>query len=159
MLARIEDSHTPVIMAIHGTALGGGLELAMAGHFRIAVADATLGQPEVNLGIIPGAEGTQRLPRLVGVAKAVEMCVSGRPITAADALASGLIDAVVDGDLTDAAVLFAEDVIARGVCRAPTRECGHRIGTPEAERGGVRADGVELAAKIRKPPDGAAPCD
>ena len=73
-------------MAIHGTALGGGLELAMAGHYRVAVPDAQLGQPEVNLGIIPGAEGTQRLPRLVGVEKALEMCVSGKPIKAAEAL-------------------------------------------------------------------------
>ena len=73
-------------MAIHGTALGGGLEVAMAGHYRVAVADAQMGQPEVNLGIIPGAEGTQRLPRLVGVEKAIEMCVTGKPIKAADAL-------------------------------------------------------------------------
>ena len=72
----------PVVMAIHGTALGGGLELAMAGHYRVAVASAQLGQPEVNLGIIPGAEGTQRLPRLVGVEKALDMCVTGKPIAA-----------------------------------------------------------------------------
>ena len=70
-------------MAIHGTALGGGLELAMAGHYRVATPSALLGQPEVNLGIIPGAEGTQRLPRLVGVEKALEMCVTGKPIKAA----------------------------------------------------------------------------
>src|SRR4029077_1127691 len=71
LLATIEDCSKPVVMAIHGTALGGGLEVAMAGHYRVAVADAQLGQPEVNLGIIPGAEGTQRLPRLVGVEKAL----------------------------------------------------------------------------------------
>jgi 3-hydroxyacyl-CoA dehydrogenase len=95
LLTRIEDCAKPVIMAIHGTALGGGLEIAMAGHYRVAVADASLGAPEVNLGIIPGAEGTQRLPRLVGVAAAVEMCVSGRPIKAPDALRLGLIDKVI----------------------------------------------------------------
>ena len=67
LLTRVEDCPRPVVMALHGTVLGGGLELAMAGHFRIAAADAILGQPEVNLGIIPGAEGTQRLPRLVGI--------------------------------------------------------------------------------------------
>ena len=92
LLQRIEDLPKPVVMAMHGTALGGGLELAMAGHYRVAVADGQMGQPEVNLGIIPGAEGTQRLPRLVGVEKAIEMCVSGKPIKAKDALAAGLID-------------------------------------------------------------------
>ena len=86
VLASIEDGAKPVVMALHGTALGGGLEVAMAGHYRVAVADAQMGQPEVNLGIIPGAEGTQRLPRLVGVEKAIEMCVTGKPIKAADAL-------------------------------------------------------------------------
>src|SRR4249919_3831578 len=69
LLKHVEDSRAPIVMAIHGTALGGGLELAMAGHYRIATPTAQLGQPEVNLGIIPGAEGTQRLPRLVGLAK------------------------------------------------------------------------------------------
>src|SRR3954470_20086721 len=110
LLARLEDCAKPIVMAIHGNALGGGLELAMAGHYRVAMADAKLGQPEVNLGIVPGAEGTQRLPRLVGVEKALEMCVTGNPITASDALRAGLIDAVVDGDLTDAAVRFARDI-------------------------------------------------
>ena len=76
LLGRIEDAAKPVVMAIHGTALGGGLELAMAGHYRVAVPDALLGQPEVNLGIIPGAEGTQRLPRLVGIEKALELTVT-----------------------------------------------------------------------------------
>ncbi len=77
-------------MAIHGTALGGGNEVAMAGHYRVAVPDAQIGQPEVNLGIIPGAEGTQRLPRLVGVAAAVDLCVSGKPIRAARGVGAGL---------------------------------------------------------------------
>src|SRR5205085_11513275 len=80
LLKSIEDSPKPVVVAIHGTALGGGLELAMAGHYRVASPDAQAGQPEVNLGIIPGAEGTQRLPRLVGVEAAVDMFVSGKAI-------------------------------------------------------------------------------
>ena len=71
LLQKLEDVPKPVVMALHGTALGGGLELAMAGHYRVAVRDAQMGQPEVNLGIIPGAEGTQRLPRLVGLEKAI----------------------------------------------------------------------------------------
>ena len=128
LLAGIEDSSKPVVMAIHGTALGGGLELAMAGHYRVASADALVGQPEVNLGIIPGAEGTQRLPRLAGVAKALEMCVTGKPITAADAQASGIVDEVVTGDLTEAAVDFAHRVaIPSGPRR--TRELVERLGT------------------------------
>jgi 3-hydroxyacyl-CoA dehydrogenase len=113
LLQQIEACSKPVIMAIHGTALGGGLELAMAGHYRVATSDAQLGQPEVNLGIIPGAEGTQRLPRLVGIEKAIEMCVSGKPIKAHDALAAGLINAVLDGDLTVSAAAYARSAVGR----------------------------------------------
>src|SRR5260370_26742411 len=99
LLLKIEDSAKPVIVAIHGTAFGGGMELAMAGHYRVAVPTAQFGQPEVRLGLIPGAAGTQRLPRLAGVAKAVEMCAEGNPISAQDALNSGIIDKLIDGDL------------------------------------------------------------
>ena len=77
LLLKIENCSKPVVIAIHGTAFGGGLELAMSGHYRVAVPTAQVGQPEVNLGLIPGAAGTQRLPRLAGVAKAVEMCTGG----------------------------------------------------------------------------------
>ena len=80
LLRAVEDAPKPVVMAIHGTALGGGLELAMAGHYRVAVRDARVGSPEANLGIIPGAEGTQRLPRLVGVERAIDMCVHGQAV-------------------------------------------------------------------------------
>src|SRR5947209_11132637 len=80
ILDRVEGCSKPVIAAIHGTALGGGLETAMGCHYRMAVASAQVGQPEVKLGIIPGAAGTQRLPRLAGVAKALEMCAGGDPI-------------------------------------------------------------------------------
>ena len=92
ILNRIEDCSKPVVMAIHGQAFGGGLEVAMAGHYRVASPSAVVGQPEVKLGIIPGAAGTQRLPRLAGVAKAVEMCADGNPVKAKDALAAGIID-------------------------------------------------------------------
>ena len=92
VLFAIEDCAKPVIMAIHGTALGGGLELAMAGHYRVATPDAQVGQPEVKIGLIPGAGGTQRLPRLAGVAKAAEMCAFGEPISARDALKAGIVD-------------------------------------------------------------------
>jgi 3-hydroxyacyl-CoA dehydrogenase len=130
LLQRIEDSAKPVVMALHGTALGGGLELAMAGHYRVAVAGAQVGQPEVNLGIIPGAEGTQRLPRLVGVEKALELCVSGRPIKAPDALAIGLIDRIVEGDLVAGAVEFTRGVV--GSTHPKTRERQDKLPPREA---------------------------
>jgi len=147
LLTRIEDCAKPVIMAIHGTALGGGLEIAMAGHYRVAVADASLGAPEVNLGIIPGAEGTQRLPRLVGVAAAVEMCVSGRPIKAPDALRLGLIDKVMDGELLSGALDFARDVAGERVRK--TREKNDNLGSA-AGNAALFAAGRAQAGKIRR---------
>jgi 3-hydroxyacyl-CoA dehydrogenase len=113
LLLKMEDSAKPVIVAIHGTAFGGGLELAMAGHYRVAVSSAQVGQPEVKLGIIPGAAGTQRLPRLAGVAKAVEMCTTGNPIKAEEALKFGIVDRIIDGDLLTGAVAFAREVAAK----------------------------------------------
>ena len=88
----IEASAKPVVAAIHGTALGGGLEIALGCHYRIATADARLGLPEVTLGILPGAGGTQRLPRLIGVEAALEMIVLGNPVSATRALETGLVD-------------------------------------------------------------------
>ena len=147
LLARIEDCAKPVVMAIHGMALGGGLEVAMAGHYRVAVADASLGAPEVNLGIIPGAEGTQRLPRLVGVAAAVEMCVSGKPIKAPQALQMGLIDRVIDGDLLSGAVAYAGQVAGQPVRR--TREQNQKLGSA-SENAPIFAAGRAQAAKVRR---------
>ena len=94
-------------MAIHGTALGGGLELAMAGHYRVAAPGALVGQPEVKLGLIPGAAGTQRLPRLVGRGRALDIILTGRQVPAAEALAIGLVDRMVTGDATTAALELA----------------------------------------------------
>ena len=131
LLAQVEDFPKPIVAAIHGTALGGGLELAMACHYRVAVESARLGLPEVTLGIIPGAEGTQRLPRLVGVEKALDMGLSGRPITASDALKAGLIDRIVDDDdLVAAATAFAREMLDRGEPHPRTRERTDRLGTP-----------------------------
>jgi len=129
LLLKIEDSRKPVVMAIHGTAFGGGLELAMSGHYRVAATSAQVGQPEVKLGIIPGAAGTQRLPRLAGAAKAVEMCAEGNPIKALDALNFGIVDRLIDGDLLAGAVGFA-----REIANAPahqTRERNGKLGTAE----------------------------
>jgi 3-hydroxyacyl-CoA dehydrogenase len=149
LLRRIEDSPKPVVMAMHGTALGGGLELAMAGHYRVATADAQAGLPETNLGLIPGAEGTQRLPRLVGVDKAIEMVVSGRPVKAPEALALGLIDRIVDGDLQAGALAFARERVAAGGPYPKTRERRDKLPPPEAVPALVAA-GQELARKTRK---------
>jgi 3-hydroxyacyl-CoA dehydrogenase len=146
LLGRIEDSPKPVVMALHGTILGGGLELAMAGHYRVAVADAQLGQPEVNLGIIPGAEGTQRLPRLVGVEKALEMCVSGRPIKAPEAFAIGLIDRIVEGDLAAGAVAFVRGVTAP---HPRTRERADKL-PPDEALPAMLEGGRALARKVRR---------
>jgi 3-hydroxyacyl-CoA dehydrogenase len=109
LLKRLEDATKPLVAAIHGNALGGGLEVAQACHFRIATKDARVGQPEVMLGIIPGAGGTQRLPRLAGAKMALEMCTDGKPVSAAKALAAGIIDHIVDNDLLSGAIAFAKD--------------------------------------------------
>ena len=161
LLTAIEDCSKPVVMALHGTALGGGVEVAMAGHYRIAVAGARLGLPETNLGLIPGAEGTQRLPRLVGVEKAIELVVSGKPIGASEAFRAGLIDRVVegvveatvhsdrDGALRESAVAFAREVADRGAPLPRTRERLDRLGTPASSAAFLIA-GRELARKSRR---------
>ena len=112
VLDLIESSPKPVVAAVHGTALGGGLEVTLACHYRVGVKDARFGLPEVKLGLLPGAGGTQRLPRVVGVEKGLAMMVSGDPIRADEALQHGLIDAIVEGDLAAAGVGFAEKVLA-----------------------------------------------
>ncbi|HUF86762.1 MAG TPA: 3-hydroxyacyl-CoA dehydrogenase NAD-binding domain-containing protein [Thermohalobaculum sp.] len=131
----MDASPKPLIAAIHGTALGGGLETALACHFRVATADAKLGLPEVKLGILPGAGGTQRLPRLVGVEKAIEMICTGEPIDARQARELGIVCAVVEGDLRAAALSFAAQVVAEGRALARTRERDHLVreaaGRPE----------------------------
>jgi len=147
LLTQIEDCGKPVIMALHGTALGGGLEVAMAGHYRVASPDAQMGQPEVNLGIIPGAEGTQRLPRLVGIAAAIEMCVSGKPIPAAQALSLGLIDRIIEGDLRAGAVAFAREMADRP--HPKTRERQEKLGSA-AVNAPLFAAGREQARKTRR---------
>jgi 3-hydroxyacyl-CoA dehydrogenase len=144
LLAAIENSAKPVVMAIHGTALGGGLELAMAGHYRVASPDALLGAPEVNLGIIPGAEGTQRLPRLVGVKAALDLCISGKPVQASEALALGLIDRVIEGDLLEGALAFSREIAHR-----PFTKTSQRNGNLSADPA-VFAAAREQAAKTRR---------
>jgi len=106
----IENCSKPVVAAIHGTALGGGLEISLGCHYRVAVPSAKLGVPEVKLGLLPGAGGTQRLPRVAGVQKALEMVTSGTPIGAKEARDVGLVDRLCEGDLQQHAVAYAEEV-------------------------------------------------
>ncbi len=126
----VEDSPKPIIAAINGAALGGGLELAMACHWRVAARTAAIGQPEVKLGLIPGAGGTQRLPRLAGTELALKMIAFGEPLTAGEALTAGIVDQVVEGDVVEAVVAMA----AGGVAGRRTRELSARLLSPaEAE--------------------------
>jgi len=122
VLAAIESSEVPVIAAIHGTALGGGLETAMACHYRLAAATAKLGLPEVSLGLLPGAGGTQWAPRLMGIERALELMVGGKPIAASEALESGLLDRMADGELESDAMAWARDMIRGQVVPRRTSE-------------------------------------
>jgi len=127
----MEDAPVPVIAAIHGTALGGGLEVALCAHYRVSVASAKFGLPEVNLGLLPGAGGTQRLPRLVGVPKALEMMTSGRHISSDEAQAGGLVDEVIAGDgldeLRTAAVAFANKAVAENLPLVRVRDRDDKV--------------------------------
>lgn len=133
VLAEIENSPKPVIAAIHGTALGGGLEVALACHFRVAVKEAKLGLPEVKLGLLPGAGGTQRLPRAVGPELAVKMIVGGDPIGAAEALKNGLIEEIVEGP-TLGAELFVRKLVAEKRPLRRLRDDDSKIAAAKADR-------------------------
>src|ERR1700759_3397835 len=110
--ATMENGPKPVVAAIHGTALGGGLEVALCAHYRVAVPSARCGLPEVNLGLLPGAGGTQRLPRIAGVEKALDMVTSGQHVPAKQCLEMGLVDALAEeGKLKEAAVAFARKIV------------------------------------------------
>jgi 3-hydroxyacyl-CoA dehydrogenase len=129
----IEGASKPVIAAIHGTALGGGLEVALCAHYRVAVPSARLGLPEVNLGLLPGAGGTQRLPRVVGVENALSMMTSGRHVPAKEAASLGLVDELVeDGKLREQAIAFARKVVAEGRPLAKIRDQNDKL---EAAKG------------------------
>ncbi|SMP63075.1 3-hydroxyacyl-CoA dehydrogenase NAD-binding domain-containing protein [Noviherbaspirillum suwonense] len=140
---RIEDAGKPVIAAIHGTALGGGLEVALVCHYRVAVPSAKCGLPEVNIGLLPGAGGTQRLPRIVGAEKALEMVTSGMHVRAKDALAMGLVDELTPEDgLRAGAIAFARKVVAEGRPLRKVRDMNEKV---EAARGRP-----ELFAEFRR---------
>lgn len=122
VIDRIENASKPVIAAIHGAALGGGLELALACHYRIAAPSAKIGLPEVTLGIMPGAGGTQRLPRLIGLEQAVRMITEGNRVTAPQAKEFGAIDALIDGELEAGAIAYAEQLLAQNAPVRRTRD-------------------------------------
>jgi 3-hydroxyacyl-CoA dehydrogenase len=147
VLDAIEGSAKPVVAAIQGVALGGGLEVALACHARVALPAVKLGLPEIKLGLIPGAGGTQRLPRLIGAAKAFPMTLSGEPISAGKGLEYGLIDDVVSGDVVAAAIRLAEGLVAEGR-RSVTSEAAGEL--TEADREAFEA----LAKDALKKADG-----
>ena len=135
-----EASPKPIVAAIHGTALGGGFEVALVCHYRCAVASAKVGLPEVTLGLLPGAGGTQRLPRAIGAEKALEMITTGQPISVAEAHENGVIDRLLDGDLLEGALKYAEELV---VDAAPLRKLRNLdVDTATA--------GVEVFAESRK---------
>jgi 3-hydroxyacyl-CoA dehydrogenase len=121
LFAEIEALPKPVVAALHGTALGGGVEAALACHYRVAARNAKIGFPEINLGIVPGAGGTQRLPRIIGVREALNMFLSGRPVDGDSATSTGLVDAVTDDDLQEFAIGFANGLLDKK--QGPRRAC------------------------------------
>jgi 3-hydroxyacyl-CoA dehydrogenase len=146
---RIEACTKPVVAAIHGPALGGGLEVALAAHYRIALPAAKLGLPEVQLGLLPGAGGTQRTPRLVGAAAALDMMLSGRHVSAAEAHKLGLVDRVAEqGDPVEAGLAYARELLALG---APVRRTRDAAGLADraAQTAAIEAARLETAKKSR----------
>jgi 3-hydroxyacyl-CoA dehydrogenase len=139
LLLELEDCRKPVICAIHGSVLGGGLEIALACHYRVAASTAQIGQPEVKLGLIPGGGGTQRLPRLAGVAKAAKMCSEGNPIGAAEAFESGILDCIVEEELLPGSLTFAWDLIKKGMPLRRTRDLAQRLSDKTANAAALAA--------------------
>ena len=147
---RIEACGKPVVAAIHGAALGGGLEVALSAHYRLAMPDAKLGLPEVQLGLLPGSGGTQRAPRLMGVKPAVEMMLSGRHLGAKEALAAGLIDRVGEGaDAQTAGLAYVSELLASGAGVRRTRDANAALADKAASQAALDALKAETAKKTR----------
>ncbi|HEV2511735.1 3-hydroxyacyl-CoA dehydrogenase NAD-binding domain-containing protein [Bosea sp. (in: a-proteobacteria)] len=153
LLAAIENAPKPVVAAIEGVALGGGLEVALACHGRVASPAAKLGLPEIKLGLIPGAGGTQRLPRLIGATAAFPMMLSGEPIPAQKALALGLVDKLVDSDATAAAIALAQELAGKG---APVKTSARSDKLTATEREAFEALAKDALAKSGEMPNVAA---
>src|SRR5665213_3570997 len=133
LFRQLEQLPVPVVAGMHGVVMGGGLEIALACHYRVAVPGARFGLPEVTLGIIPGAGGTQRMPRLIGVEKTLELILAGRPVDVTTAMDLGFIDATIEGDVLAATVAYARALIAKGagVRRTSKRGVDPATATPE----------------------------
>ncbi|WP_313808809.1 3-hydroxyacyl-CoA dehydrogenase NAD-binding domain-containing protein [Sphingobium sp.] len=147
LIAALESSPKPVVAAIHGTALGGGMETAMACHFRVAVPSARVGLPEINLGLFAGAGGTQRLPRLIGPEKALEFCLSGKPAGAKQALDLGILDAVGEGEPAAIGAAFARRVIDEALPAVPVRDRDGKLAATRADPSGFDALAARLTAR------------
>ncbi|WP_306006564.1 3-hydroxyacyl-CoA dehydrogenase NAD-binding domain-containing protein [Aquicoccus porphyridii] len=154
---RIEDATKPVVAAIHGTALGGGLEISLGCHYRIADPKGRVGLPEVLIGVLPGAGGTIRLPRVAGIAAALDIMISGRQVGAKEALSLGILDRLADGDLLDSAKSYARELVAEGAGPRKTSERSEGLGTDaenaaalEAARNGIvkKAKGLYAPARM-----------
>jgi 3-hydroxyacyl-CoA dehydrogenase len=145
VLTEFESLPQPIVVALHGTALGGGVEVALAGHYRIADKGAKLGFPEITLGVVPGAVGTQRLPRIIGAEKALGMFLDGKPVGAEEAKALKLVDEIAEGDLRTAAIAYAKQLVAEG--KGPRRVRDNKVEPlTEAQIATIRAN----AAKVHK---------
>jgi 3-hydroxyacyl-CoA dehydrogenase len=150
VLTEFESLPQPIVVALHGTALGGGVEVALAGHYRIADKGAKLGFPEITLGVVPGAVGTQRLPRLIGAEKALGMFLDGRPVDAAKAKELGLVDEIAEGDLRTAAIAYAKRLVAEG--KGPRRVRDNKVEPlTEAQIGALRAQAAKQHKGIITP--------
>lgn len=149
VLEAMEASDKPLVAALHGTALGGGLETALCCDYRVALPGTKLGLPEVNLGLLPGAGGTQRLPRLAGPAKALMIMITGKPIGAAEALEVGVVDELVEGDLTDGAVAFANRVLDEGRGTRKVRDVNEKLVAARGDEA-VFAEAEAFAKKRRR---------
>ncbi|MDG1446074.1 MAG: 3-hydroxyacyl-CoA dehydrogenase NAD-binding domain-containing protein [Porticoccaceae bacterium] len=149
VLSTMDASPKPIVAAIHGTALGGGLETALCCNYRVAVGSAKFGLPEVNLGLLPGAGGTQRLPRVVGVEKTLAMVTSGVPIGAAEAHQLGLVDQLVEGDLRAEALAFAKDKAAQGGSHPRVRDNDDKLQSAKDDPEIFAATRKMLARKTR----------
>jgi 3-hydroxyacyl-CoA dehydrogenase len=144
---RIEGCRLPVVAALHGTALGGGFEIALAAHWRVAETTAQLGLPEITLGLLPGAGGTWRLPRIVGAAAALDLMLSGRPVTAAQAAAMGIVDRLTGGPVRTAAVALAADLAVRGGAPRRTRDRTEGLSDPSGYLAAVASARAPAAAR------------
>ncbi len=153
VIEALENSPKPTVAAIHGTAFGGGLEVAQGCHYRVALRSAQVGQPEVKLGIIPGAHGTQRLPRLAGLPKALQMCALGDPVSASDAAKHGIVDLLIAGsdyaELLAGAVVFASEKSATAGPHPKASERTDNLPTPEEAAPLIAAARALAGAKRR----------